>query len=172
MCATSYHRFLSMPGACCMGMGSRSSITSEGWVGDWAAKKKSGPRLETAVPAMSSLGSKVAKIASCRPGLLDCARAISCGVVSFWAESMGRVVRRRSSASLFIDCLIYSTVTGVLALVVFRHCRDETASRMGHPDLWLEIGRQRRARICVVRLWTAGLRFWTGWVGFRIGMVW
>src|ERR1700691_121328 len=48
-------------------------------------------------------------MASCRPGLLDWARAISCGGVSFWALSAGSVVRRRRIANLFIDCPIYST---------------------------------------------------------------
>ena len=76
MCAGAYQK--SESARCCNGGPEALSITSEGWEGDWTAKKKSGPRPAQAVPSFRSLASKLAAIASCRPPMLDFARSISC----------------------------------------------------------------------------------------------
>src|ERR1700720_1098327 len=112
MRALAYHRS-DLPSWRICGPGA-SSMKSAGLEVAWTAKKKSGPRPVQAMPLLMSFGSKVARMASCRSGLLEVAGALSCGAVDFSAASEGmggksatkvRKKVRRNNLSAVLGCI-------------------------------------------------------------------
>ena len=94
-------------------------MKSVGFEAAWTAKKKSEPRPVQAMPLLMSGASKVARIASCRAGLLELAKAMSCGAVDFsaaWVWIEKAIVRRAANQNWI--AVLRTVVRGVFGVAV------------------------------------------------------
>jgi hypothetical protein len=87
------------PGKFCIGGPDFLSMKSSGFAGASVAKKKPGPRAIHAVPSFSSLASRVAVMASRRPGLFDLASAMNWVASDFSAANGDSWSRQEDSAA-------------------------------------------------------------------------